>query len=166
MRLFYLCPLLLFLFSSEIKAQTNEPQSISISISAQIAPTIELFTVQTVDFRYEDMEQNILAIDPVLNPSAGKMVARGAPDMEIRINFLQSRELVNNETNHVLFFEYFVAGNELNEQETSELLQPDNRSLSFNADGEFYIWVGGRVDLSTAEPGRYEGEFSIEIEYI
>jgi hypothetical protein len=147
-------------------AQVNEPQSVSISVSAQVSSATELFTLQTVDFRYEDVEFNVLSIDPISNPSAGKMVARGMPESGMRISFLQNRELVNVNTNHVIFFEYFVAGNDLDEQESSELINPDNRDLTFNEDGEFYIWVGGRVDLSTAQPGSYEGEFNIEIEYI
>lgn len=161
-----LAVLICVLYSQPADAQVNEPQTVSISVSAQVSSATELFTIQTVDFRYEDVELNILSIDPISNPSAGKMVARGMPDTGMRISFLQSRELVNVTTNHVLFFEYFVAGNEQDEQQTSELINPDNRDLVFNEDGEFYIWVGGRVDLSTAQPGSYEGEFNIEIEYI
>lgn len=161
-----LCILIFVLNNYSTFAQGNEPQSVSIAVSAQVSSATELFTIQTVDFRYEDVELNVLSIDPVSNPSAGKMVARGMPDTEMRINFLQSRELINVTTNHVLFFEYFVAGNFLDEQQSSELINPDNRDLTFNNEGEFYIWVGGRVDLSTAQPGSYEGEFNIEIEYI
>lgn len=146
--------------------QENEPQSVSIAVTAQVSSATELFTIQTVDFRYEDVELNVLSIDPISNPSAGKMVARGMPETGMRINFLQNRELINVNTNHILLFEYFVAGNDLDEQESSELINPDNRDLMFNEEGEFYIWVGGRVDLSTAQPGSYEGEFNIEIEYI
>lgn len=152
--------------AGSVSGQSQDSQSVSISVTALVSSTIELFTIQTVDFRYEDVELNILSIDPIVNPSAGKMVTRGTPNAEMRINFIQNRELVNVNTNHVLLFEYFVAGNNLDEQESSELINPDNRDLSFNDDGEFYIWVGGRVDLSTAQPGSYEGEFSIEIEYI
>lgn len=153
-------------FTNALKAQITDAHNVSITVMAYVSIPIETITIQSIDFRYEDMENNILSVDPVVNPSAGKMVVRGIPDEGMRLNFVQNRELVNNQTNHVLFFEYFVAGNDIDEQESSELLSPDNRDLSFNADGEFYIWVGGRVDLSTAQPGSYDGEFNIEIEYL
>lgn len=147
-------------------AQAAEPQAVSISVSATVSSALDLYTLQTVDFRYEDVVQNVLSVDPISNSSAGKMVARGMPDTGIRISFLQNRELVNVDTNHVLLFEFFVAGNNQDEQESAEIITPDNRDLTFNDEGEFYIWVGGRVDLSTAQPGSYDGDFNIEIEYI
>lgn len=147
-------------------AQESEPKSVSISVTAQVTTALELFTIQSVDFRYEDVVNNVLSVEPISNPSAGKMVVRGTPDAGMRVSFLQNRELVNVNTNHVLFFEYYVAGNDLDEQESAEIITPDNRDLTFNEAGEFYIWVGGRVDLSTAQPGSYEGDFNIEIEYI
>tara|TARA_R100001143_G_C3361305_1_gene136538 strand:- start:53855 stop:54370 length:516 start_codon:yes stop_codon:yes gene_type:complete len=165
-KVFILTVLIIALNVNSTIAQVSEPQSVSISVTAQVSSAIELFTIQSVDFRYEDVELNVLSVDPISNPSAGKMVARGMPDSAMRISFLQSRELVNVDTNHVLFFEYFVAGNDLDEQESSEIITPDNRDLTFNEEGEYYIWVGGRVDLSTAQPGSYEGDFNIEIEYI
>lgn len=165
-KVFILTVLILVLNSYSSFAQEAQPRSVSIAVTAQVSSATELFTIQTVDFRYEDVELNVLSIEPTTNPSAGKMVARGMPDTGMRINFLQNRELINVNTNHVLFFEYYVSGNSVDVQETSELINPDNRDLTFNDEGEFYIWVGGRVDLSTAQPGSYEGEFSIEIEYI
>jgi len=158
---------LIFLLSIQsVFAQVSEPQNVSISVSAQVSSAIELFTLQTVDFRYEDVEFNVLSVDPISNPSAGKLVARGMPDTGMRISFIQNRELVNVDTNHILFFEFVVTGNVQDEQESAELISPDNRDLTFNEEGEFYIWVGGRVDLSTAQPGSYDGDFNIEIEYI
>lgn len=154
------------LAQSVLYAQNNESKTVTISVSATVNATIELFTIQTFDFRSQDIELSILSIDPIVNPSAGKMLARGTPNSEIRINYLQTRELVHTQTNQVLFFEYIVAGNNVDEQENSELLSQEARDFSFNEDGEFYIWVGGRVDLSTAQPGSYEGEFNLEIEYI
>lgn len=159
--------LLIFALNSySIVAQEIEPRTVSIAVSAQVITPTELITLQGVDFRYEDVESNVLTINPLNNPSAGKLVARGTPESGMRINFLQNRELVNVNTNHILFFEYFVAGSDQDEQDRSELINPDDRDYTFNENGEFYIWVGGRVDLTMAQPGSYEGEFNIEIEYI
>jgi hypothetical protein len=38
--------------------------------------------------------------------------------------------------------------------------------VQFNEKGEYYLWLGGKVDLSKARPGSYDGEFTIQIEYI
>ncbi|TVQ64997.1 MAG: hypothetical protein EA360_11040 [Balneolaceae bacterium] len=139
---------------------------VSISVSATVTSTIELVTIQTMDFTGEELELGVIEINPVLNPNAGRMVARGNPNAEMRINFVRTRELRNATTNNVLLLEYLVAGNLIDEQASAEFLGQDDRDLQFNEDGEFYIWVGAVVDLTLAEPGSYEGEFSIEVEYI
>lgn len=138
----------------------------SINISATVSSSIELITIQTLDLQNADTQNNTLEINPILSSNAGNMVARGNPGSEFRLNYLEVRELTNIEGTGVLFFEYRIAGNNIDEQNTAELLQPESRELQFNEDGQFYIWVGGRIDLTNAEPGSYEGDFSIEIEYI
>lgn len=154
--------LFLILFSISSHAQ----ESISINISANVQSTIELITVQTLDFQNSDRQDNIIQINPVSSPRAGIMVARGNTESEFRLNYLRTRELTNIEGTGVLFFEYSVAGNTIDEQNTAEVLDQEVRELQFNDDGEFFIWVGGRVDLTNATPGTYEGDFTIEIEYI
>lgn len=148
------------------KGVTQSVSEVSISVSATVTSTIELVTIQTMDFTGEELELGVVEINPILNPNAGRMVARGNPNAEMRVNFVRNRELRNSLTNSVLLLEYIVAGNTIDEQATAEMLGEDDRDLQFNSDGEFYIWVGASVDLSLAEPGSYEGEFSIEVEYI
>lgn len=151
---------------SYAQAQQNRSKSVSINISATVSSSIELITIQTLDLQNADTQNNTLEINPILSSNAGNMVARGNPGSEFRLNYLEVRELTNIEGTGVLFFEYRIAGNNIDEQNTAELLQPESRELQFNEDGQFYIWVGGRIDLTNAEPGSYEGDFSIEIEYI
>lgn len=139
---------------------------VSINVSASVSSTIEIFTLQTMDFAGEEIELGLVEINPVLNANAGRMVARGNPNAEIRINFIRNRELRSTTTNSVLQMEYLVAGNVIDEQANAEFIEQDDRDLQFNEEGEFYLWVGAIVDLSLAEPGSYEGEFSIEVEYI
>lgn len=155
---------ILFFWSECLMAQTRA--EVSINVSATVSSTIELFTIQTMDFTGEEIELGLVEINPVLNANAGRMVARGNPNAEIRINYVRNRELRNTTTNSVLQMEYLVAGNVIDEQANAELLDQDDRDLQFNEDGEFYLWVGAMVDLTLAEPGSYEGEFSIEVEYI
>lgn len=155
----------LIAFCSFAQEQENA-RSVSINISAEVQSTIELITIQTLDFQNTDRQDNIVQINPVTSNRAGNMIARGNPGSEFRLNYLETRELTNIEGTGVIFFEYRVAGNTIDEQNSAEFLDQEARDLEFNDDGEFYIWVGGRVDLTNAEPGSYEGDFTIEIEYI
>jgi len=156
--LFFLAPF------SGLMAQNG---SVQITVSATIQGSIELITIQTLDFQNNSGEaRTLVEMNPVTNPNAGKMVARGNPGAEFRLNYLRTRELTNTSGSGVIFFQYDVSANNIDEQETSELLEQEGRPLTFNENGEFFIWVGGSVDLSAAQPGSYEGEFTIEIEYI
>lgn len=143
-----------------------QDREVTINVNANVQGSVELITIQTMDFQNVDRDENIVRVDPVESPRAGKMVARGSPGSEFRLNYLRERELMSVQGTGILFFYYDVAGNTIDEQETAEPLDQDIRDLQFNEAGEFYIWIGGNVDISQAEPGSYEGEFTIEIEYI
>lgn len=156
---------LLFFISGLEISFSQSPQGISITVSATVPRTIELTTIQPIDFS-DQVELGNVVIDPIETPNAGRMIARGNPNAEIQINYIRTRELRNVETNNILIMNYNISGNSIDEQETSEYLGQDSRDLRFNENGEFYLWIGASVDLSTAEPGNYEGEFSIEVEYI
>lgn len=124
---------------SYAQAQQNRSKSVSINISATVSSSIELITIQTLDLQNADTQNNTLEINPILSSNAGNMVARGNPGSEFRLNYLEVRELTNIEGTGVLFFEYRIAGNNIDEQNTAELLQPESRELQFNEDGQFYI---------------------------
>ena len=143
----------------------NQAESVSISVSASVVGTTEVFTIQSVDFENIERDNNIIMINPVNSTRAGKMVVRGAANATFRMEYLRERELNNTEGPGIIIFNYLVSGNSVDEQETSELFDQDDLDLRFNQDGEYFIWVGGSVDLSEIEPGSYQGEFNLEIEY-
>lgn len=150
-------------------AQTDEgtSPSVTISVSANVmGGTVEMITIQTMDFENIDRDDTVVRIDPIFSDRAGKMIARGTPNSEFRVDYLRQRELTNLEGEGFLYFNYEVAGSRLDDQETAELFDQDIRDLQFNDDGEFYMWIGGSVDLGDVVPGSYQGEFTIEIEYI
>ncbi|WP_069133312.1 hypothetical protein [Rhodohalobacter halophilus] len=148
-----------------IGAAQNQ-QNVSINVSATVAGTVEMITINTVDFENIEREGSVVRVDPIFGERAGKMIARGTPNAEFRVDYIRERELVNLDGDGIIFFNYEVAGNRIDDQETSELLDQDIRDLQFNDDGEYYFWIGGSVDLSDINPGSYQGEFTIEIEYI
>lgn len=157
---------LLFLCLGVEISVAQDDRQVSIIVSANVPNTIELLTIQSIDFSGDDIDLGNVVLDPIEAPTAGRMIARGNPNSQIQISYVRSRELRNSRTNNILILEYLVSGNAIDEQETSEYIDQDDRDLRFNENGEFYLWIGASVDLSTAEPGNYEGEFSIEIEYI
>lgn len=152
-----------FLMSLPCMAQGD----FSISVSAAVMEsTVELTTLRSISLDRVQPGQNIITISPIDDNQAGKMVAVGNPNAPIRISFLGEWELTNLDGGRPLTFQYSVAGNQQDNQSTAELLETENRSLRLNEDGNYYLWIGGRVDVSNAQPGNYIGEFTIEIEYM
>lgn len=110
--------------------------------------------------------QREIYVNPVNSLNAGYMIAVGTPDAEFRLNYLPKRELTQINGTETLTFTYEISGNTEENQATSELLELDNRNIRFNSEGQYYIWLGGRVNIENAAPGNYEGDFTIEIDYI
>lgn len=146
-------------------AQENSPD-ISISVSAEVISTIEMITIQSMNLTKEEAVNNHIQINPQNSANAGKMIAIGTPNSDIRISFLEQRELTRQRGTESLLFNYRVAGNSQDDQSTAEILGQENRDFEFNEQGRFYLWIGGSVDISTASPGNYQGEFTLEVEYI
>ena len=158
--------ILLLLSCLPALALAQDNGAVSINVTAVVNGVVETITIQTIDFQGIEREGSLINIDPVTSPRAGKMIARGAPNADFQIDYIRQRELTNTDGTGVLMFNYQISGNTIDEQDTSEVLDQEIRDLTFNADGEYFIWVGGLVDVSEAQPGSYEGEFTIEIEYI
>jgi len=159
-----LLPALLLPATSLLFAQRTN--SMSVNVTATVMNDIELTTIRNMQFGAVQPGQRNLSIDPVLDPEAGKMIATGIPNSMVRVSFIREWELTNDQNNQTLTFSYQVAGNSEDNQNTAELLRTDNRGLTFNEDGEYYFWIGGSVTVTNAVPGNYEGEFTIEIEYM
>lgn len=119
-----------------------------------------------MDLSQAEVVDDRIQIDALSSSNAGKMIAIGSPNSEIRISFLEQRELTQANGTSTLQFNYEVAGSDQDDQSTAEVLDRENRDFEFNEEGRFYIWIGGNVDISTAEPGSYQGEFTLDIEYI
>lgn len=148
-------------------AQTQgQSRSVSIRVGADVLGSIRLTTIKNMDFGTIQPGQQTVNISPVSDPEAAKMVAAGKPEARIRVSYLSQWELTNTQANSSITFTYRVAGSDIDNQETAELLETENRDLTFNSEGEYYFWIGGTADISNAQPGNYEGEFTIEIEYI
>ncbi|MDZ7807188.1 MAG: DUF4402 domain-containing protein [Gracilimonas sp.] len=165
-----LIALFLVLGNSYVKGQNtgNTSEMTTVNVSATVIGTsaIELITVNSIQFGNTQPQNGQIYINPITSLNAGFMIANGTPDAEFRLNYLPERILTQINGNGSLIFNYEISGNDEEDQATSELLDLENRNLRFNSEGQFYLWVGGGIDLSNAAPGNYEGDFTIEIDYI
>lgn len=149
--------------------QNDTGRSVNITASATVVGNgIELETISDIGILQASMLQDgdDIYINPVFDPEAGIMRASGQPNAEIRVSYLTEMEVTRREGPGIIFFEYEVSGYPGDNQRESELLDLLERDVRFNEDGIFYFWIGGRIDLSEALPGNYDGEFTIEIEYM
>ena len=156
----------LLLFPSLVYSQESNQLSAEVSIQANVIQTIELITVNSMTFGNTQPGQEIIYVNPVNDLNAGFMIANGTPDAEFRLDYELDRQLVRIEGEGSLNFRYELSGNSIEDQTSSEIIDYENRNLRFNNQGTYYIWVGGEVNLTNAQPGNYEGDFTIEIDYI
>lgn len=157
---------LLFNITVPVPAQDNSNNEVSFNVSTNVISSIEIVTIQSMDLSGAETTNDQIQINPQNSSNAGKMIAIGNPNSDIRISFLQQRELSRVQGPGTLLFNYEVAGNDQDDQASAELLNRENRDFELNENGRFYLWIGGSVDISTAAPGNYEGEFTLDIEYI
>ena len=158
---------LCLLFTTGTDAQSSSKAvNAEINITTTVIQAIELVTVQNIRLANLEPVNNEIYIPPITSGNAGHMIASGNPNAEIRITYQPNQILTQVNGDGLIRVVYQLSGNDLSEQLTSELLGAENRNFSFNVDGDFYIWVGGRVFIEQAKPGSYEGDFTIEIDYI
>lgn len=154
-----------FLQRSDL-ASAQSSNSIDIRVSARVVKSIEMVTMRNMRFGEVQPGQQQINISSINDPNTGKMAALGIPGAQIRVSFVREQQLVRTDGTGSIIFTYEIAGNDIDDQSSAELLQTDNRNLQLNNTGEYYFWIGGRVDISDAPPGNYQGDFTIEIEYI
>lgn len=150
--------------SANLYAQNAD--RVSISVNATVEGSINLTTIRSINLGEVQPGQEQINISPIRNPNAGKMVASGIPNARIRVSFIREWQLLGSQNKETITYIYQVAGNTVEDQSTAELLETDNRNLQFNDQGRYYFWIGGTVDISNANPDNYEGEFTIEVEYL
>ena len=157
----------IILLSLRVNAQESQKAiTAEISISATIIQQIELITVSSMTFGRTQPGQVEIYVNPVNDINAGYMIAVGTPGAEFRLNYYPQITLTNTSGNGNLLFIYQISGNSQENQGTSQLFESENETFKFNEEGRYYIWLGGRVNLENAQPGSYEGDFTIEIDYI
>lgn len=162
--------MVLFILISGFASFEGNAQSTTISINATATvidqKEIELITLNHLTIDETMADNGIIFVSSKDNPSAGKLMVKGMAGDEVRISFQRELVLTNSEGTGTLIFSYNISGFGSDNQRAAELYTTGEQKITLNEQGVFYLWVGGRIDISTAAPGQYDGEFTIEIEYV
>ncbi len=172
--IFYLSGILgLYLASSfvnPLNAQDSpgnyQKASISVKVGAEVESSIEIVTMRHIRFGKVQPSQQIIDINPVTDNETGKMKILGQASNTIRISYQENQSLQQMEGANSIDFRYQLAGNSMDNQSTSDFIDFNNFEAQLNQDGEYYIWVGGNVRVANLQPGSYEGDFTVEVEYM
>ncbi len=164
-----ICFLGIMLLPTLVLGQSNPARSddrVIVTVSTSILSTVELVTISNMNFGRLNIDANELRLDPKTDAGAGLMKASGRPNAAIRVSFIEQRELIRIGGGSTINFTYTVAGAVTDNQLTSEILTQENRTLTMSSTGEFYFWIGGFASIENIQFGAYQGEFTIEIEYL
>jgi hypothetical protein len=155
---------LILLFQPVLHAQ----KSVSIRASATVVEEtgIQLVPINDMIIDESSAHNQIIDISPITDQAAGKILVKGKINAMIRLSYRHQQIVVNTSGEGTLAFDYVVSGFPSDDQKASRFLDALENAPQFNEKGEYYLWVGGRVDIGNARPGSYEGEFILEIEYI
>lgn len=161
----HILPILLLLQTWSLEAQKT---SVNIKAQALVVDKaeIELVTIKALDIDAGMAVNGIIKVSAQRDGQAGVMMVKGRPDASFRISFTPVVEIPNSAGKGSLSLKYEMYGYTSDNQGASEPIDAAERTLVINKDGKYYFWLGGLIDISKARPGKYEGEFTLEIEYI
>lgn len=147
---------------------SQDGSSVSIKAMATVIDhaAIEMVTLSDLVIDEAEAVDGVVYISARSNPQAGNMLVKGRPDAQVRVSYMSEVLLKNLSGAGSLKMQYEVFGFPADNQQASERIDNAERPMRFNGQGQFYLWLGGRVDMNQAQPGQYTGEFTIEFEYI
>lgn len=161
------------LASNVVIAQTQQSNNenptrvtTTIHVSATAMQSIELETINNIEFGELQPGQEELYINPISDLNAGYLIATGSPQATLRLNYIPEQFINHSDGKGSINFKYEISMNTIDDQSTAELIEHDNRTIQFNREGRLYIWVGGYLDLKNSIPGNYKADFTLEIDYI
>ena len=105
-------------------------------------------------------------ISALHNTQAAVMMIKGRANAKFRVKYIPVVEIMNTTGNGTLILQYEMYGYPSDNQGAGEPIDATERVLQISSESKYYFWLGGRIDISNARPGNYDGEFTIEIEYI
>jgi len=143
-------------------------KNISISVAATVMSTgsVEIVTLQNISVGGTSRLTGELFISPLTGDKAGLMMLKGKPGSVARVRCLLTEELQEINGNGCLVIHYQLSGYPGRVQHAAKIIDTGEVNVTFNEEGVYYLWIGGRIDLKRALPGIYRGQFTIEVEYL
>jgi len=160
--------LIALLLGNAAKAQVTPDPTIVINVSATLISDtpIVMTTLNNMVVAGAPDEKQEIYVSPITSPNAGLLLAKGRPGSQARMTYIISEVLSEQEHMGSISMKYEMSGNAKRIQRTSQLIDTGEAVLNFDEDGLYYLWVGGHIDVSKAVSGKYNGQFTIQIEYI
>ncbi len=151
-----------------VNAQIPGGSSISINVSATVISDspIELKTLSNMIVQAEFIDNLEIYISSISNPNAGLMQVKGKPGSRARVTYILNEVLSEADGNSSIAIKYEMSGHPERVQRAATLMDTGEVMMNFGSDGLYFLWVGGHVNVSKAVPGKYTGQFTIEIEYL
>jgi hypothetical protein len=151
-----------------VSAQNSNTTSVSIKANATVMEKIgiEIITMKNMDIDIKMALDGRIYISALRNPNAAIILVKGKSDAKFRVHFQPVMKIKNSHGNGSLLMHYEVYGYPTDNQRASEPIDAIERILQMSSDGNYFFWIGGNIDIKNAYPGNYDGEFTIQIEYI
>jgi hypothetical protein len=157
-------------------AQLDGPGSAEIAITGKVIPArstqqLTFETLSDVHFIQVNEDDTEISVDPIRDASTGDsgpghIVAKGQPGATFRLNFSRQVTMRNATDNSTVTVQYLMSHSPTDEQRNSTYVLESSPQFRLNAQGEYHFWLGGRLSLQGVTDGEYEGEFTMEVEYI
>jgi hypothetical protein len=149
-------------------SQMNAIGECSLGIVAIVKDraALRLETLYNICIDYRPGDEDEIYISPVASSNAGLMRAYGTPGSQVRMTYLPTDVLSEENGNGTIAVYYEMSGNKRWLQESSKLTDTGEAVFNLGSDGAYYLWVGGLINVTKAGAGQYRGRFTLEIEYL
>ena len=149
-------------------AQSDRCKSapVSISVSVMESLPVQLTTLNNMNIPANIFNDCEIYISPVNSTFAGLLKAIGSPGSRVRMTYHKDEVLSAVNGNGIISICYELSGNERWLQESSELINTDEAVFNLGSEGQYYLWVGGHINVRRVGVGSYRGQFTLEIEYL
>ncbi|MCH6232819.1 hypothetical protein [Cognataquiflexum rubidum] len=147
----------------------SQAQSTNVSIraTATVMDNLEMISIRNLDLISPPIVEQKISVSPISSGYAGLFKIVGSPGTEIKINYLRTEMLEEqNEGLGKIFAEYSLSAGYEDNQAISFLLTPGEAVVTLSSNGVIFVWLGAELDVSEATPGLYLSEFVLEFEYI
>ena len=138
--------------------------TVSVNVSANVVATIDMVTLSDFNIGAVQPSQGEIIIDAGQDGEAALLMFSGSPNREIRLTYTSRVQLTKPDAPSLTVY-YSLNGYMDNEQGSSVSLEENPITVSLSNEGEYYIWIGCRINIEQATPGPYDGDFAIEVEY-